>query len=143
MKTWSFLIILFLAFSSSCKDEEKEDPQICEDAITELSSKSFRGTIFLCNAQPPDMDFLDASATIISLKPDQISIHLESDSVLIDTIFSFSYVCNLAEGNIPSVHLKDEFDNPKGGYSHNHGHITFSFGYPNCLNNTHFRGWDD
>ena len=137
-KTLRLLFLITIFFSC---DPKKVSTDYCEDAIYELSSQSFEGTIFLCNAQAPDMDFLKATATINSIYTNEISIHLKSDTSLIDTILKYKLDCKVVESTIPIVSIQNLLGNEVGHYNQGPDRISISFGFPNCLNNTHFEGY--
>lgn len=141
-----FFIVSVIVFSLGCKEEEtipEDTPDYCSLAFEKLSSESFSGTIYLCNAQPPEMDFLDASANVSAIDSNQISIHLKSEIELIDTILNFDINCLVVEKNSPLIFIRDNQGNELGQYNQDPDRISFGFGYENCLNNTHFEGFAD
>lgn len=145
MKSMNLIILSLLTLSLGCNKEDENhcdaiEMTICAEAIDRMSSQTFIGTIFLCNAQPPDMDFLDATATITAASFNSMSIHLVSDSSLIDTTLTYTISCEVVECDIPLVYIKDASGTEKGQYNQTPDRISFAFGYPNCINNTHFEG---
>lgn len=131
-----FLAILFcVCLILSCT----KTPDYCADAIDELTTQTFDGTIYVCNGQP-NMEFLDATATINSISPSLISIHLVSDNALIDTTLDYSITCAVVESDIPSVYLHDGAGNARGQYSQTPDRISFYFDNSDCTNDTFFEG---
>ena len=130
-------LALHLLLLTGCDPEM--DPDYCNDAFVEIQNTSFRGTIFLCNGQPPEMDFLDASATT-SLVNDQIAFHLTSDDSSIDYNLLYDYECTIVEDTIPLFKLIDSLGQEKGAYNLFNNRVSFQFAYPNCENNTSFEG---
>ena len=103
-------------------------------------SQTFTGTIYLCNAQPPYMDNIEATANVSSIGSGIVSIHLISDTTLIDTLLSYNINCQVVETDIPIIFFEDDSQNEKGQYNQTPDRISFSFNYQNCINNTHFEG---
>jgi hypothetical protein len=136
MKSINLLILFVIVLLISCKKND----QYCDEAMDEMSSQTFTGTIYLCNAQPPEMDFLEATASINSINSNLMSIHLVSDTSLIDTILTYIIDCEVVESDIPIVFIKDNLGSEQGQYNQSPDRISFAFSYPNCLNNSHFEG---
>ena len=136
MRLINFLLLfgLILSFSSCNKDKA-----LCKEARDRLSNQKFSGTIFLCNAQPPDMDFLDATATVLSVTEDEVSFLLVSDNGLIDTVLNFGIECRVPEEEAVLL-FQNEEGHEHWQYNQSPDRVSFPFSYPNCLDNTHFEG---
>lgn len=50
--------IVLIILLASCKQTNETEIDYCGKTLSELNSQTFIGTIFLCNAQPPEMAFL-------------------------------------------------------------------------------------
>ena len=140
LKSALYLVLslaLHLLLFTSCDPEMNPDP--CNDALQELQDFSFRGTILLCNGQPPEMDFLDAGATV-NMFNDQIEFHLTSDDSSIDYNLLYDYDCTIVEDTIPLFKLIDSTGRERGAYNLLNNRVSFHFAYPNCEDNTSFQG---
>ena len=132
----AILALLFFVFTIfSCT----KTPDYCADAIDELTSQTFDGTIYVCNATPT-MEFLDGTATINAISPSQISVHVVSDNASVDTTLEYSIDCSVVESDIPVVDILDGAGNSKGQYNQQPDRITFFFDNNSCTSDTFFEG---
>jgi hypothetical protein len=139
MKILCVTILAFLLLS--CKKDNEPAINYCEEGIAEFKKNLiYDGTIFFCNAQPPQMAFIPGRATAIFIGSDTIQIQLRADSIGFDTILDYKINCSIAEEIFPVITLDGSTVNNQGYYTDLNRSIWFSFGYPNCLNNTGFDG---
>jgi len=131
----SLIFLVFTLALITCKDEM----QSCEDQRAKLGSQIFYGFIHLCNAQQPDQIDLKGKVNIDLLDEDNITIRMMSDSTYIDTIFYFATRCGLIEDS-PTTFIVNSLENDIGQYNEQPDRLDFSFGYPNCLENSFFEG---
>lgn len=132
---FSIFSILLITCLTSCDP----DADLCAELISRIDNQQLRGTIFLCNAQPPDMMFLNGTATLHIISQDLIEIHLVSDTAMIDTTLAYEIDCMILETEA-GIYLNSN-DEHSGAYNQYPDRIFFSFGFPNCLNNTGFEGY--
>ncbi|MBD3635947.1 MAG: hypothetical protein HUJ25_01285 [Crocinitomicaceae bacterium] len=135
MKNYVVYFILLTPLVSCNKDDE-----ICDTALSELSSQQFDGTIYLCNGDANNAQWLDATANVTSYTAADITVHVASDSAFIDTTVTYSYNCDVVEDDIPLIYLLDGQGNEMGQYNKNPDRILLRFDHGNCQGNTHFEG---
>jgi len=134
---FSILVVLVSLLFFSCL---REDIDSCEMFTERLPELEFTGVIFLCNAQPPLMDFINAKAKVTAINDDELEIRLVSDSTFIDSTLIYSFSCQVFEETIPSIGLFNENREDKGHINSGDYFLNFRFPYNQCINNTFFEG---
>ncbi|MBK8700758.1 MAG: hypothetical protein IPN29_14945 [Saprospiraceae bacterium] len=135
-----FRPVLCLALAGlliSCKG----DPDYCQESYGAMTSQTFKGTIAICNAQPPDMAWYDATATISQHNSGEVVVHLKSDTTFLDTVLYFSNACVIYEATIAGIELKNALGEVRGQFSQGPDRVHFKFGYRHCQDNTAFEGY--
>jgi hypothetical protein len=143
----NFLFILLLTALTLCSCKKDPDIDYCSPAIAAFKSYDrYEGTIYFCNAQPPQMAFIPGIVTTSFPDSTTLQIHLQADSIQWDTTLFFEINCVILEETHPNIFLKSH-TTPYSGYFREDNYredytasISFSFGFPNCLNNTRFEG---
>ena len=133
MKIEIALFLVLFCFLS-CKEEGRS----CEEDRIVFGTQIFEGFIHLCNAIPASQKDLEGKATIELLTESSISVRLISDTTFLDTVLYFDIRCGLVE-DMPLTFLVDSTGKDVGQYAWQTS-LIFSFGYPNCLNNSFFEG---
>jgi hypothetical protein len=126
---WVLCLILV-----SCK---KHDIR-CDDAMQRMCSLTFKGGIFICNGQPPFDNFLRATATFHANSSGSMSVHLVTDSALIDTWLTYKVRCTIAEDS--AGFLLSTPGQYEGQYNSGPYRVSFYFPYSSCTRNTWFEG---
>lgn len=139
MKTTLLLTALFLSLLFvGCSDEAEEEA--CDEAYAALYSETFRGLIYVCNAEPPYDTTVHGTATVAAVTSDEVSIHLVGDSGYLDTTFYRETSCRLAETKGLIFIQRPIPSHDDGQYNTDPGHISFSWDNPICSRDCFFAG---
>lgn len=136
----TFLIAMLL----SCKQQEEItiEKDYCTASIATIDAKKFRGTIYICNAQPPEMAFWPGEAEVSLVNDTAIQVYLQADAADFDTILHYALRCYIVEDSGTCIKIFDAANQEVGGYN-DPLFIQFGFGYRGCLHNTFFEGMVD
>ena len=130
------LILFVLPLLISCKKEEK----ICGIAYDELQSHLFVGTMYACNGDSTNAENFNAHASAVSVQDNKLVMEISTNDGNFNNTLAYNLECQVAEGDIPIVYIKDESGNEQGQYNQDPDRVSFAFGYGSCLDNTWFEG---
>ncbi len=106
----SIILAYCLVLSIACNPED--DPilspdELCDQVKSIMTSGTFAGTFFVCNAIPAEMSFPVAEASVEIIGQDA-KITLGTISNELDTSFLNPYRCQIFEDSIAVIYVSDE-----------------------------------